>query len=69
MNLRLQLHMETVDHQKLFNCSYPGLINSVDNISDNLQPNARLLPVCYRFIFQHCRPILITESLPRLRQL
>lgn len=69
LDLSMLLYTEAIGHQKLFNCSYAGLINSADNLNDNLQPSARLLPVCYRFIFQHCRPILITESLPRLRQL
>lgn len=36
LDLRLQLYTEAINHQKLFNCSYPGLINSADNLSDNL---------------------------------
>jgi len=42
MDLGLQLYTEAIDHQKLFNCSYPSLINSADILSDNLQPNCRL---------------------------
>lgn len=69
LDLRLQLYTEAIDHLNLYNCLYPGFINSADDLSDNLQPNARSLPVCYRFIFQHSSPILITGILPRFRQL
>lgn len=69
LDLRLQLYTEAIDHLNLYNCLYPGFINSADELNDNLHPNARSLPVYYRFISHRCSPILITGRLPRFRQL